>query len=417
MESLLRIIKKLIPGPLFRLFQPFYHLLLSYIGAVVYRLPSRKLYVIGITGTKGKSSVAEILNAILEEAGYTTALASTIRFKVGDESKRNLFKMTMPGRLFMQRFMRKAIKAGCTHLVLEMTSEGAKQSRHKNIALNALIFTNLSPEHIEAHGSFENYLRAKLKLRDALSKSRKKEKIIISNFDDEYGERFLKAAVPHKEIYTLDQAFVQQTYPSISFAYEEFGYESPLQGEFNVYNLLAAIKMARHLGIEPEVISRAISKTSVIPGRVEHIDAGQEFDVVVDYAHTKDSLEKLYKTFETQHMVCVLGNTGGGRDTWKRPEMAKVAEQYCDEIILTDEDPYDEDPKKIVDEMAAGMEKEPTIIMNRREAIAHAFTLTNPKSIVLITGKGTDPYIMRANGVKEKWSDTNVAREELKKLK
>ncbi len=416
METILRILKKIIPGPIFRFFQPFYHLLLSYIGAIIYRFPSKELYVIGITGTKGKSSVAEIVNAILEEAGHTTALVSTIRFKIGDETRRNLFKMTMPGRLFMQRFMREAVNKKCTHLVLEMTSEGAKLYRHKNIALNVLIFTNLSPEHIEAHGSFEKYLLAKLKLRDSLSKSKKKDRIAISNFDDEHGKLFLKADVERKEIYALDQAFIQQTFPSISFAYEDYGYTSPLQGEFNVYNLLAAIKLARALDIPQETIAKAIARTGVIPGRVEHIQAGQTFDVVVDYAHTADSLEKLYKTFERKHLICVLGNTGGGRDVWKRPEMGKVAESYCDHVILTDEDPYDEDPRKIVEDMAEAMKKKPEIIMDRREAIHKAFTLANPKSVVLITGKGTDPYIMRADGKKEEWSDAQVAREELEKI-
>ena len=131
---MLRFLRKLIPGPIFRLLQPTYHLLLSYIGAVIYGFPSNKLYVIGITGTKGKSSTAEIVNVILEEAGYKTALVSTIRFKTGDKSEKNLFKMTMPGRLFIQKFMKNALKDGCTHLIIEMTSEGAKLSRHKNIS-------------------------------------------------------------------------------------------------------------------------------------------------------------------------------------------------------------------------------------------------------------------------------------------
>jgi len=415
MEEILRILKKVIPAPLFRALQPYYHLLLSYIGTLFYRFPSKKLYVAGITGTKGKSSTAEILNAILEGAGYKTAMVNTIRFKTGSESKENLRKMTMPGRLFMQRFMRNAIREGCTHLILEMTSEGTKQYRHKNIELDALIFTNISPEHIESHGSFEKYLFAKLKLRDALSSSIKKDKVVISNFDDGHGKLFLKANVEHKITYSLDEVFVETTYPSISFSYEDFTYTSPFQGEFNLYNILSAIKLARHLDIEKQTIANALKKINTIPGRVEYVDAGQKFKVVVDYAHTKDSLEKLYKTFEEKHTICVLGSTGGGRDTWKRPEMGKAAEENCNKVILTDEDPYDEDPEKIVREMAEGMKKKPEIIMDRREAIATAFKYAKDSSIVLITGKGTDPYIMRANGTKETWSDAITAYEELEK--
>ena len=156
-ERLLRFIKKFIPKPLFTFGQPFYHRLLALAAAIVYRFPSRHLTVVAVTGTKGKSSVVEIVNALLEEAGFKTAVLGTVRFKIGDESTPNKYKMTMPGRFFVQSFLRRAVDAGCTHAVIEMTSEGAKQFRHKFIELDALIFTNLTPEHIESHGSFENY--------------------------------------------------------------------------------------------------------------------------------------------------------------------------------------------------------------------------------------------------------------------
>ena len=165
-----------------------------------------------------------------------------------------------------------------------------------------------------------------------------------------------------------------------------------------------------------------------IKGRVQKIQAGQHFTVVVDYAHTADSLKNLYEAFPDSQKICVLGNTGGGRDVWKRPEMAKVADTYCDEIILTDEDPYDDNPEQIVEEMRVAIEKKPvSVIMDRREAIHAAIERarileknsvvgSNKKIAVLISGKGTDPYIMRKNGTKEPWSDAEVATEELKKV-
>jgi UDP-N-acetylmuramoyl-L-alanyl-D-glutamate--2,6-diaminopimelate ligase len=183
-----------------------------------------------------------------------------------------------------------------------------------------------------------------------------------------------------------------------------------------VYNVFSAIKVGEVFGAPKEALQSGVEKLKIIRGRVEHIFEGQPFTVVVDYAHTTDSLEKLYRTFRDKEKVCVLGSTGGGRDTWKRPEMAKVAEKYCSKIILTDEDPYDEDPKKIIEEMASGMKTRPTIIMNRREAIRKAFEVVDDDGVVLITGKGTDPYIMRANGKKEPWSDADVSREELKNI-
>ena len=168
---MLYFLKKLIPASLFRFLQPYYHFLLAYAGAARYMFPSKKLIVVGVTGTKGKSSVIEIINAILEEAGNTTAVLNTIRFKIGNKTWSNKFKMTMPGRFFIQKFLRSAVIAGCTHIVLEMTSEGVKQFRHKCIELDALIFTNIAAEHIEAHGSYEHYVKAKLQLAKELEKA------------------------------------------------------------------------------------------------------------------------------------------------------------------------------------------------------------------------------------------------------
>jgi UDP-N-acetylmuramoyl-L-alanyl-D-glutamate--2,6-diaminopimelate ligase len=188
-------------------------------------------------------------------------------------------------------------------------------------------------------------------------------------------------------------------------------------GTFNIYNILAAAVFTRSLGIPVDTIKRAVEKKSVVKGRVEKVDEGQRFSVFVDYAHTADSLEKLYQAFPNERKVCVLGNCGGGRDMWKRPEMAKIAEKYCGEIILTNEDPYDEDPKAIVQSMVDAMkEKAPTVIMDRRLAIRHALERAHDKDVVLISGKGTDPYIMGPRGTKTPWSDEQVAREELRAL-
>ena len=411
-------IKSLLPKRIFAFFQPAYHYLLSITGAVLYRFPSKKLIVIGITGTKGKSSTAELVNSILEKAGYKTALLSTIRFKIGDTSTRNTLKMTMPGLFFVHKFLRDSVSEKCTHAVIEMTSEGVKQFRHKYIDLDALIFTNITPEHIESHGSFEKYLEAKLKLRDALENSSKNNTAIIANLDDEHGKDFLEVSRAKKIPFSLNEVTYTQSDDGLDVVYKNEHMKSKLEGIFNVENILASIKLAEHLGISLQDIKIGLEDVSLIRGRVEHVNIGQSFDVVVDYAHTPDSLEKLYKTFEHEKKICVLGNTGGGRDTWKRPEMGRIAETYCDTVILTNEDPYDENPKKIIEDMKSGMGKEPHIFMNRREAIREAFTSAKdlPKAIVIISGKGTDPYIMEANGKKTPWDDVAVAKEELKKL-
>nr|MBP9748561.1 UDP-N-acetylmuramoyl-L-alanyl-D-glutamate--2,6-diaminopimelate ligase [Candidatus Paceibacterota bacterium] len=203
-----------------------------------------------------------------------------------------------------------------------------------------------------------------------------------------------------------------------------------LPGLFNVSNMLGVVAYAKFIDIPDEKIKTALEKIDFIRGRMEKIDEGQDFDVVVDYAHTPDSLKAVYETYapinssqtEKYHLICVLGNTGGGRDTWKRPEMGKIADQYCNEIILTDEDSYDENPADILKEMKTGIKNKPVeIILDRRlaiqQALQKALGVKNKKVAVLITGKGTDPYIMGPNGTKQEWDDATVVREELKNLK
>lgn len=423
MERLLYMVRALVPRKILTTLLKPYHYLWAYASALYYRFPSRNLFVIGVTGTKGKSSTVEIINAILEEAGYSTAIAGTIRFKVGNKTRPNLYKMTMPGRQFTQRFLREAFDAGCRIAIMEMTSEGVLQYRHRGVDLNALIFTNLAPEHIESHGSFEAYARTKLKLRDALDHSPKKEKYIVANADDAWGSEFLNTKNSVRLPYSLKDAEpIATTSRGVLLTIQGVSISAPLVGVFNIYNILAAVTLAKALGIGIDTIKRALEKIETIPGRAERIEEGQSFSVLVDYAHTPDSLEKLYQAFKdngsNNRRICVLGNTGGGRDTWKRPEMGRIADEYCNTIILTNEDPYDENPETIVTAMAEGIKKhKPIIIMDRREAIKTALTRARSGDVVLITGKGTDPYIMGPHGTKEPWSDERVVREELRALK
>jgi UDP-N-acetylmuramoyl-L-alanyl-D-glutamate--2,6-diaminopimelate ligase len=394
-----------------------YHYLWAVLSAFWYDFPAKNMTVIGVTGTKGKSSVAEMLYVILTAAGYKTALAGTIRFAVGAESRPNLFKMTLPGRGFIQKFLAEAQNKGCTHAIVEITSEAALQYRHLDLDLNALIFTNLQKEHLESHGGMENYFRAKCKIGEALVRSSKRPRTIIANADDAYGAKFLALAVENRIPFSLSDA--EDSHISereVSFLYKSVYFSIPQPGAFSLMNALAAIKTAEALGIPLDVCARALAKLSRIGGRAERIDAGQDFIAVVDYAHTLDSLKALYEAFPNHRKVCVLGNTGGGRDTWKRPEMGRIADENCEKVILTNEDPYDEDPEKIVGEMASGMAHQPEIIMDRREAIRAALRVARSGDAVLISGKGTDPFIMGPNGSREPWSDAQVVREELAQL-
>ena len=455
MESILRLGRKIIPRKIFEALQPIYHRKLAFLAAITCGFPSRKLNVVAITGTKGKSSTVEFVNSILETAGYKTAVLGTIRFKIGEKSQPNLHKMTVPGRFFVQKFLRNAVNSGCEYAILEMTSEAIKQHRHKFIDLDALIFLNLAPEHIESHGSYEKYVQAKLALAELLTKSRKKRKLIVVNSDDKEAPRFL--SIPIKEKYPFSirvaEPFTLSSNES-EFYFHEERITLHVPGQFNIYNALAAATFALTQNISLQNIREGLERIHEIPGRVQKIKVSpdQDFTVIVDYAHTTDSLEKLYQTFspllgdlvskskkwryeainkEATHLetkspsplpgkkrlICVLGNTGGGRDKWKRVEMAKIADTYCDSIILTNEDPYDDNPREIVEDMRRGIKTHTAkIIMDRRDAIRDAIGMAEKGDTVLITGKGTDPYIMGPIGSKIPWSDQKVVKEELARL-
>ena len=394
-----------------------YHFSLPYLGALLYRFPSRKLLVIGVTGTKGKSSTVEMINAIFEEAGYKTALLNSIRIKVADDSTPNTMRMSMPGRFFIQRFLARALAAECKVALLEMTSEGARQYRHRAIALDALVFTNLAPEHIESHGSYEAYANAKFSLGQGLARSGKKFRVMVANADDPASERYLKLPVEKTIGYSLHADKSHSANDAGGhFLFNEANIAVKLPGNFSLENALAAATLADAFGIGTPTIARALGKVTRIAGRAEKVEAGQDFTVVVDYAHTPDSLQALYAAYSTKRKICVLGATGGGRDKWKRPVMGKVADDNCDTVILTNEDPYDEDPKTIIDELAGGMKRKAEVVLDRREAIARGIALANPGDAVLITGKGTDPTIQGPRHSAEPWSDARVAHEEIEKF-
>lgn len=370
-----------------------WHPALAFASAVLAGFPGRDMVVIGVTGTKGKSTVAEMLYAALTATGHQTALASTIRFAYPGHEERNMFKMTMPGRGYIQKFLADARKAGATHAVVEITSEGHLQHRDNYLFLNGLIVTNIHKEHIERHGSFEKYVAAKRGIVAMLEHSPKRPRVLVVNGNNEYTKKFLDADVEIKKTFEGSRA----------------------PGDFTNANARAVVEMAEQLGIAPDVAGHAVKTMRQVRGRAEPINAGQPFTVIVDYAHTPESMEELYGAFPGNRL-CVFGSTGGARDHWKRPLMGKVADEHCQTVILTNDDPYDEDPEKILNEIAAGMTKAPEKIVDRRLAIRAALSRARPGDIVLISGKGTDPYLMEAGGKRTPWDDATVVREELAKF-
>ena len=415
MRTIKNIVTAIVPASVLQPALSAYHLALAWLGASVYGHPSRRLVLIGVTGTKGKTTVTEMLSAIFEEAGQKTALLNSIRLKVAGITRSNTGR-SMPGRLFIQRFLDQAVRANCTVAIVEMTSEGARQHRHRFLEMDALVFTNLAPEHIESHGSYAAYANAKFDIGRALARSSKRPRVMVANANDKESPRYLTLPVEHALPFSLS---AQKPYTADEnggyFTFEEQRVDLKLPGIFSLENALAAATAAHALGIPVEAIARALGKIERVPGRAERIEEGQDFIVVVDYAHTPDSLQALLDAYKARRKICILGSAGGGRDTWKRPIVGRIAEESCDHVILTNDDPYDEDPQQIIEDIAHGMTHRPEIVPDRREAIRSAFLKALPGDAVLITGKGIDP-IMGPHGAKIPWNDADVAREELQAL-
>ncbi len=387
-----------------------YHYLLAWLGNKIYREPSKKIFIIGITGTKGKSTVTELIDAILETAGKRTAVSSSVRFKIDNESRPNSTGMSMPGRFFLQRFLSEAVVRGCDYAIIEVTSQGILQHRHRFVDFDAALVTNLEPEHIEAHGSFENYRDSKTGFfHDVALHSGKSPKFFFINSDMRDYEFFSAAAADYGKIVLFNKKDMVKV-----------KIKTKLIGEFNLENIAAAVAFARSRNIDWDTIRQAVEAFDGVPGRLEFVQK-TPFSVVIDYAHTPDSLEKVYQTLKANSsklkagkLICVLGAAGGGRDMWKRPVMGEIAAKYCDSIILTNEDPFDEDPSRILSQIKSGITRSQfpiskvKEILDRREAIRTAIRSAKKGDSVIITGKGSESSMRVAGGKQIPWNEKEI---------
>lgn len=475
MNILLSFFKKLIPKKIFKKIQPLYHYFLSCIAALFYGYPSNKLIVIGITGTSGKTSSVYLMAKALNEAGYKTGYTSTAMFSDGDKEWLNDKKMTMVGRFFTQKIMRQMVKNNCLYAVIETTSEGVKQFRHRFINYDILVFTGIYPEHIESHGSFENYKKAKgqlfahlkkcqfkyldndnkiIKAKNNLSKidlTRIKKSFII-NGDDEEALYFSSFWSEQKLFYfnktkpdqdTLAVFFnnvkIDLKGTSFNFVFKEkigdnfSGREVNLKlwGEFNVSNSMPLLSLPFILDLNLDKLIGGLEKIKSIPGRLEVVDVGQEFLTIVDYAYEPVAMEKMYnliyflkkelmKNDYSGKIIHILGSAGGGRDKSRREVMGKIAGEKADFVIISNEDPYDENPLNIINQVAQGAKEVGLVegvnlfrILDRREAIKKGLQLVKRGDLLIITGKGCEQAICVADGKKIPWDDRLVIKEEI----
>lgn len=420
LDGTLRFIKRLIPKRLFALGAKAYHPLLAWTGALRYGFPSRKLKIVGVTGTKGKSTVVYLSAKLFEGAGIPVAAIGSLGYKIREREWPNTLKMTMPGRWKVQKFLREAVRAGCTHVVMEAPSEGLAQGRHLGVRFDCAVFTNLHPEHIEAHGGFERYRDAKGILFAATPH------IHILNADDDAATFYAQYPAQKKLFYGITGGEMRASEIDVHADHSSFNvygtrFDLKLGGQFNVYNALAALAVGAMYGIDLPTAKPLLEAVTEIPGRLQWLQH-EPFGVVVDYAHTPDSLRAVYGSLkpheEATRLIAVLGSAGGGRDTWKRKEFGALAEQYCDRIILTNEDPYDENPERIVEDIAAGISgpsQEAKVVreMDRKLAIERALSEARLGDVVVITGKGSETSMALANGRKIPWSDAQIVRDAL----
>lgn len=417
-----RFLSKLVPQYL----KNYYHLAHAVLANVWYGFPGRKLKVIGVTGTNGKTTTSQFIARILEQSGAKTALASTINFQIGEEKWVNTTKFTTMSSWKLQKFLSDAVKAKCEYAVIETSSHALDQNRVWGIPYALAVLTNVTREHLDYHGDIHRYREAKCKLfhmakvgvvnmdmEDPLyfcgDQKTKKKKMLL------YSTKNPQAGVLAEDI-SLDFKGTEFTVDGVRFRLR-------IPGLFNIENALAAISVARLLSIDLSVAKTALENIPLIPGRMELVPNHMNADIIIDYAVTPDAFEKLYASIlplkiPGTKIIHVFGACGE-RDRGKRPMMGEIASGYADILILTNEDPYYENAEQIIDDIEKGVtkkkDKDYFRIFDRREAIRKALSLAEIGDIVLVTGKGAEETM--AIGEKRlPWSEKRVIEEELEKL-
>jgi len=376
--------------------------------------PTADLDVVGITGTNGKTTTAFLVRALLEAAGRQTALLGTVKSVIAGQE--DVLARTTPEAVDLQAAFARMRDGGDVACAMEVSSHALELRRADAIHWAVAVFTNLTQDHLDFHPTMEDYFAAKRRLFDA------GPRVAIVNVDDPYGRR-LAGELAGAVTYAIDAdadlraTDVTTTLTGAEFTAGGMRLRSPLPGRFNVANVLAAVAAVRALGVDDATIERALPGAAAVPGRFQPVDEGQPFAVLVDYAHTPDSLENVLRAAReiARGRVIVTFGAGGDRDRTKRPLMGAAAAALADEVLVTSDNPRSEDPEAIVAEIMKGIERpDVRVEVDRRRAIADAIALAESGDVVVIAGKGHEQGQEFAGGRKEPFDDVTVAREALR---
>ena len=431
--SLVRnIVKKIIPKHIFKKIEPLGHLLESILMNIVYGFPARDMHIIGVTGTNGKTTTSFLIHSMLLQAGYKAGILSTVGYGVGNNITSQIQHMTSVQSGVLQRRIRSFKKKGADWVVVETSSHALAQHRVWGLPYEIAVMTNLTRDHLDYHGTFADYGNAKIRLFKIAA--RHGMKLGIGNADDNNFVAFTDET-PNRMSYgikegdlratNIKQAVDHSTY-DVKVGKVKYHIRVNIPGEFNVYNSLAAVAVGVKLGLSKKEIESGIAALKGVEGRMNSIDEGQPFKVIVDFASTPDGFEKLFASVRplTKGKLIAVFGSAGRRDKSKRAIQGEIAASNADVVIITEEDDRDEDGRLILKEIATGAKKagkkegkDLFLIHDREEAIGFALTLGASKDdVVVLLGKGHEKTIERADGIYP-WNEADVARAALQELK
>ena len=396
-----------------------YHWLKALVAAMRYKFPGKKLHVIGVTGTNGKTTTCFMIWKMLNDAGHKAGLMTTVAWGT-DKLEPELNHMTTVDPMTLNKRISKIVQSGAEYLVLEVTSHAMAQHRTLGVPFEVAVFTNLTHEHLDYHKTMRRYAAAKAKLF-------KKAKFGIINADDEYAETFKKASLKYITYGIKNGEMraenLKMGVSGVKYSCGDIKVETKIPGEFNVYNSLAAVAVGKRLGLSNEQIEQGVEDLEAVEGRMNVVDEGQDFTVIVDYAHAPDALIKVFDSINgfKGRIISVHGGAGR-RDPSTRPIRGGILGKCSDIVIITEDDSRDEDPEKIAAAFVEGAQKAGKVLnkdlfveLNRAKAIEMALKMAKKGDLVLLLGKGHEKTILRADGPHD-FEDVKVARKILKKL-